>query len=136
MARQVITAVVEATNERGLKFNGAWHNYSSYAQNGDIDRTVQAGDTVEAELTSTGWVRKLRIVRRAQAQQDGQNAPQAPSAVGARQLDAVQYTRLRALELASPVALQFSDGIERYMELVSVLANWIVRYVEEGDPLG
>jgi len=136
MARQVITAVVEATNERGVKFNGAWHNYSSYAQNGDIDRTVQAGDVAELELTNTGWVRKLRVVQRAQAQQNGQVAPQAPSTVGARQLDAAQYTRLRALELASPVALHFAEDLEAYLTSLSALVNWMVRYVEEGDPLG
>ena len=136
MARQTITAVVEAVNERGVKVNGAWHNFSSYAQNGAIDRTAQVGDTVELELTSTGWVRKLTVTQRAQAQSNGQNAPQAPSASGARQLDAAQYARLRALELASAAALHYSDSVERYLENLSVLANWITRYIEEGDPLG
>jgi len=136
MARQTITAVVEAVNERGVKVNGAWHNFSSYAQNGAIDRTAQVGDTVELELTNTGWVRKLTVTQRAQAQSNGQNAPQAPSASGARQLDAAQYARLRALELASAAALHYSDSVERYLENLSVLANWITRYIEEGDPLG
>jgi len=136
MARQTLTKVIESVNERGVKFDGAWHNFSSYAQNGDIDRTVAPGDTAELELTNTGWVRKLTVKQRAQTQQNGQNAPQAPSAVGARQLDAAQYTRLRALELASPVAAQYADSVERYMEVLSVLANWLTRYIEEGDPLG
>jgi len=136
MARRVVAGIVEATNERGVKLGGTWHNYSSYAQNGQIDRTVKPGDTVELELTSTGWIHGLKVVSRARSQQDGQAAPQAPSALGARQLDAAQYTRLRALELASPVALQYADSVERYMEVLSAVANWFVRYVEEGDPLG
>jgi len=136
MARRVVVGVVEATNERGVKLGGTWHNYSSFAQNGQIDRSVKPGDTAELELTNTGWIHKLQVVQRAGSQQDGQAAPQAPSALGARQLDASQYARLRALELASPVALQYSDSVERYMEVLSAVANWLVRYIEEGDPLG
>ena len=136
MARQTLTAVVEAVNERGVRVNGTWHNFSSYAANGDIDRTVQAGDTAELELTNTGWIRKLTVKARAATQPNGQAAPQAPSASGARQLDAAQYARLRALELASAAALHYSDSVERYLENLSVLANWIARYIEEGDPLG
>ena len=136
MAKQVITAVVEAVNERGVKVDGEWHNYSTFAPNGDIDRTVKPGDTAELEMTNTGWIRKLQVKQRAGSQQNGQAAPQASSALGARQLDASQYARLRALELASPVALQYSDSVERYMEVLSAVANWLVRYIEEGDPLG
>ena len=136
MARQTLTAVVEALNERGVKVNGAWHNFSSYAQNGAIDRTAQVGDTVELELTNTGWVRKLTVTQRAPAQSNGQNAPQAPSASGARQLDAAQYARLRAVEIAAPIAVNFSEDLEAYLSNLSTLANWITAYVEEGDPLG
>ena len=136
MARQTLTAVVEALNERGVKVNGAWHNFSSYAQNGAIDRTVQVGDTVELELTNTGWVRKLTVTQRAATQQAGQVAPHTPGASGARQLDAAQYARLRALELASAAALHYSDSVERYLENLSVLANWLAAYIQEGDPLG
>jgi hypothetical protein len=140
MAKQVITATVEAVNERGIRINGTWHNYSSYAQNGDIDRTVSAGDRAEVELTGTGWVRKLRVLERAaqaQAQPNGAASPSGGAApAGARQLDAAQYARLRAVELASAAALHYSDSVERYLENLSILANWITRYVEEGDPLG
>ena len=136
MARQTLTAVVEGINERGVKVNGTWHNYSSYAPNGDIDRTAQVGDTVEIELTNTGWVRKLTVTQRAQAQSNGHNAPQAPSALGARQLDASQYTRLRAVEIAAPVAVQYSEDLQAYLTNLAALANWITAYVEEGDPLG
>jgi hypothetical protein len=136
MAKQVITATVEGVNERGVKVQGQWHNFSSYASNGAIDHTAQVGDTVELELTNTGWVRKLAVIARASAQSNGQNAPQAPSALGARQLDAAQYARLRAVELASAAALHYSEGVEQYLENLSLLANWITRYVEEGDPLG
>jgi hypothetical protein len=136
MAKQVITATVEAVNERGIRINGTWHNFSSYAANGAIDRTVQAGDTAEIELTGTGWVRKLTVTQRAQAQSNGQNAPQAPSASGARQLDACQYTRLRAVEIAAPIAVNFSEDMEAYLNNLNALANWITAYVEEGDPLG
>jgi len=135
MARQTLTAVVEALNERGVKVNGAWHNFSSYAQNGAIDRTAQVGDTVELELTNTGWVRKLTVTARAATQQAGQAAPQAPSASGARQLNATQYTRLRAVEIAATVVVQYSEDLEAYMANLSTLANWITHYVEEGDPL-
>jgi hypothetical protein len=139
MAKQVLTTVIEATNERGVKFNGNWHNYSSYANNGDIDRTVQTGDRVEVELTGTGWIRKLRVLERAaqaQAQPNGNASPNGGAApAGARQLDAAQYARLRAVELASAAALHYSDSVERYLENLSILANWITRYVEEGDPL-
>jgi hypothetical protein len=140
MAKQIITATVEAVNERGIRINGTWHNYSSYAQNGDIDRAVQAGDRAEVELTGTGWVRKLRVLERAaqaQAQPSGNASPNGGAApAGARQLDAAQYARLRAVELASAAALHYSDSVERYLENLSILANWITRYVEEGDPLG
>lgn len=138
MAKQVMTATVEAVNDRGVKLNNAWHNYSSYASADEIDRAVQAGDTVEVELTGSGWVRKLRVVRQAQqgTQQNGQVAPQAPSALGARQLDAAQYTRLRAVELASPVAQHYAEDLEDYLRVCAVVANWVVRFVEEGDPLG
>jgi hypothetical protein len=139
MAKQVITTTVEAVNERGIRINGTWHNYSSYAQNGDIDRTVQAGDRAEVELTGTGWVRKLRVLERAaqaQPSPSGNTSPNGGAApAGARQLDAAQYARLRAVELASAAALHYSDSVERYLENLSILANWITRYVEEGDPL-
>jgi hypothetical protein len=135
MAKQVISATVEALNERGIKVNGAWHNFSSYAQNGAIDRTAQVGDTVELELTNTGWVRGLKVIQRASAQSNGQAAPQSPSALGARQLDATQYTRLRAVEIAATVVVQYSEDLEAYMANLSTLANWITHYVEEGDPL-
>jgi hypothetical protein len=116
--------------------NGTWHNFSSYAPNGDIDRTVAQGDTAEIELTNTGWVRKLRVVSRAATQQAGQAAPQSPGVAGARQLDASQYTRLRAVEIAATVVVQYSEDLEAYMGNLSTVANWITRYVEEGDPLG
>jgi len=136
MAKQIITATVEAVNERGVKVQGNWHNYSSYAQNGDIDRSVAQGDTAELELTNTGWIRKLRVVQRAQTQQATQAAQQPSNGAGVRQLDASQYARLRAVELASAAALHYSDGVERYLENLSILANWITAYIEEGDPLG
>jgi hypothetical protein len=136
MARQTLTAVVEAVNERGVKVNGTWHNFSSYANGSDIDRSVQAGDTAELELTSTGWVRKLTVKTRAASQNNGQPAPQAPSASGTRQLDATQYTRLRAVEIAAPVAVNFSEDMEAYLNNLNALANWITADVEEGDPLG
>jgi hypothetical protein len=136
MARQTLTAVIEAVNERGVRINGTWHNFSSYAANGAIDRTVQAGDTAEIELTGTGWVRKLSIVQRAQTQQPAQAAQQPTNGVGARALDAAQYTRLRAVEIAATAAVQFSEDFEAYMQNLNALANWIVSYVEGGDPLG
>jgi hypothetical protein len=129
MAKQVLTTTIEATNERGVKFNGTWHNYSSYAKDGDIDRTVQAGDKAEVELTSTGWIRKLRVLERA-----APNGGTAPA--GARQLDAAQYARLRAVEIAATAAVQFSEDFEAYMQNLNALANWIVAYIEGGDPLG
>jgi hypothetical protein len=136
MARQTLTAVVEALNERGVKVNGAWHNFSSYAQNGAIDRTAQVGDTVELELTNTGWVRRLTVKNRAATQQNGQAAPQAPSASGVRQLDTSQYTRLRAVEIAAPIAVQYAEDFDVYLNKLSTLVNWVVAFVEEGDPLG
>jgi hypothetical protein len=136
MARQTLTAVVEALNERGVKVQGQWHNFSSYAQNGAIDRTAQVGDTVELELTNTGWVRKLEVKARAATQQNGQAASHAPSALGARQLDASQYARMRAVEIAAPIAVQFSEDLEAYMANLATLANWLTAYIQDGDPLG
>ena len=136
MARQTLTAVVEALNERGVKVNGAWHNFSSYAQNGAIDRTAQVGDTVELELTNTGWVRKLEVKARAATQQNGQAASHAPSALGARQLDASQYARMRAVEIAAPIVVNFSEDLEAYMANLATLANWLTAYIQDGDPLG
>jgi hypothetical protein len=136
MARQTLTTVVEAVNERGVKVNGAWHNFSTYAQNGAIDRAVQVGDTVELELTNTGWVRGLKVIARAATQQNGQVAPPAPSALGARQLDASQYARMRALEIAAPIVVNFSEDLEAYMANLATLANWLTAYIEDGDPLG
>jgi hypothetical protein len=139
MAKQIITATVEAVNERGIRINGTWHNYSSYANNGDIDRTVSAGDRAEVELTGTGWVRKLRVLERAaqaQPSPSGNASPNGGAApAGARQLDAAQYTRLRAVEIAATVVVQYSEDLEAYMANLSTLANWITHYVEEGDPL-
>jgi hypothetical protein len=136
MAKQVITATVEAVNERGIKVNGNWHNYSSYASATEIDRSVQAGDTAELELTNTGWVRKLTVKARAATQQNGQAAPHAPSALGARQLDASQYARMRAVEIAAPIVVNFSEDLEAYMANLATLANWLTAYIQEGDPLG
>jgi hypothetical protein len=136
MAKQTLTAVIEAVNERGVKVNGTWHNFSSYANGSDIDRTVQAGDTAEIELTGTGWVRKLTVKQRVAAQPNGQPAPQAPSASGARALDAAQYARLRAVEIAAPIAVNYSEDLEAYLNNLNALANWIAAYIEEGDPLG
>jgi hypothetical protein len=136
MAKQVITAKVEAVNERGVKVNGQWYNFSSYAQNGAIDRSVAQGDTAEIELTGTGWIRKLRIVQRAQTQHNPQGAAQPNNGLGARALDAAQYARLRAVEIAAPIAVQFSEDLEAYMQNLSTLANWIAAYIEGGDPLG
>ncbi len=136
MAKQTITGIVEAANERGIKLNGNWHNYSAYARNGDIDRTAQQGDKVEAEITSTGWIRSLRVVERAQTQQAAQPNPQSNNGVGARALDAAQYTRLRAVEIAAPIAVQFSEDLQAYLTNLGTLANWITAYIEEGDPLG
>ena len=132
--RQPITATVEAVNERGVKLNGEWHNYSRYAD-GAIDRTAQVGDTVQVVLTNTGWVRALRIVQRA-AQQHGQAAPPAAGASAApRALDAEQYARLRAVEIASPVAAQYAQSAGEYLQTLAALANWIALYITEGDPL-
>ena len=132
--RQPITATVEAVNERGIKIGGTWHNYSRYAD-GAIDRTAQVGDTVELELTNTGWVRALRIVQRA-AQQHGQAAPPAAGASAApRALDAEQYARLRAVEIASPVAAQYAQSAGEYLQTLAALAVWIERYIVDGDPL-
>jgi hypothetical protein len=136
MARQTLTAVVEAVNDRGIKVNGNWHNFSSFASATEIDRSVQAGDTAELELTNTGWIRKLTVKARASAQSNGQAAPQTPSALGARQLDASQYTRLRAVEIAAPIAVQFAEDFDVYLTRLSALVNWVVAFVEEGDPLG
>jgi hypothetical protein len=136
MARQTLTGVIEAVNERGVRINGTWHNFSSYAANGAIDRTVQAGDTAELELTNTGWIRKLSILQRAPAQQAEQAAQQGNSAAAARQLDAAQYMRLRAVEIAASVVVQYSEDLEAYMHNLNALANWITAYIEGGDPLG
>jgi len=139
MARQTqqtqpITATVEAVNERGVKLNGVWHNYSRYAD-GAIDRTAQVGDTVQVVLTNTGWVRALTVLQRA-AQQHGQAAPPAAGASAApRALDAEQYARLRAVEIASPVAAQYAQSAGEYLQTLAALANWIALYVTEGDPL-
>jgi hypothetical protein len=136
MARQTLTAVIEAVNERGVRINGTWHNFSSYANGSDIDRSVQAGDTAELEMTNTGWIRKLRVVQRAQAQATAQATQQPSNGVSARALDAAQYARLRAVEIAAPIAVQFSEDLEAYMQNLSTLANWIAAYIEGGDPLG
>jgi hypothetical protein len=140
MAKQVLTTVIEATNERGVKFNGAWHNYSGYASDGDIDRTVSTGDRAEVELTGTGWVRKLRVLERAaqaQPSPSGNASPNGGAApAGARQLDATQYTRLRAVEIAAPIAVHFAEDFDAYLTRLSALVNWVVAFVEEGDPLG
>lgn len=127
-----ITATVEAVNERGIKLNGEWHNYSRYAD-GAIDRSAQAGDTVQVELTNTGWVRALTVLLR--AQQNGQAAPPAVGVSAARQLDAEQYARLRAVEIASPVAAQYAQSAGEYLQTLSALANWIALYITDGDPL-
>jgi transposase-like protein len=132
--RQPITATVEAVNERRIKIDGTWHNYSRYAD-GAIDRTAQVGDTVQVVLTNTGWVRALRIVQRA-AQQNGQAVPPAAGASAApRALDAEQYARLRAVEIASPVAAQYAQSAGEYLQTLAALANWIALYITEGDPL-
>jgi hypothetical protein len=136
MARQTLTAVIEAVNERGVRINGTWHNFSSYVNGSDIDRSVQAGDTAELELTSTGWIRKLRVVRRAAAQQPAQAAQQPNGGQGARTLDATQYARLRAVEIAATAAVQFSEDIDAYLRNLTTIANLIVAYIQEGDPLG
>ena len=128
-----LTATVEAVNERGIKLNGEWHNYSRFAD-GAIDRTAQVGDTVQVELTSTGWVRALTVVQRA-PQQNGQAAPPAVGVSAARQLDAEQYARLRAVEIASPVAAQYAQSAGEYLQTLSALANWIALYITDGDPL-
>jgi len=128
-----ITATVEAVNERGIKLNGEWHNYSRYAD-GAIDRSAQAGDVVQVELTNTGWVRALTVVQRA-SQQNGQAAPPAVGVSAARQLDAEQYARLRAVEIASPVAAQYAQSAGEYLQTLSALANWIALYITDGDPL-
>jgi hypothetical protein len=132
--RQPITATVEAVNERGIKIGGTWHNYSRYAD-GAIDRTAQVGDTVQVVLTNTGWVRALTVLQRA-SQQNGQAAPPAAGASAApRALDAEQYTRLRAVEIASPVAAQYAQSAGEYLQTLAALANWIALYITEGDPL-
>ena len=126
-----ITATVEAVNERGIKLNGEWHNYSRYAD-GAIDRTAQVGDTVQVELTSTGWVRALTVVQRAPQQN---SAAAAPAVSAARALDAEQYARLRAVEIASPVAAQYAQSAGEYLQTLAALANWIALYITDGDPL-
>ena len=132
--RQPITATVEAVNERGIKIGGTWHNYSRYAD-GAIDRTAQVGDTVQVVLTNTGWVRALTVLQRA-SQQHGQAAPPAAGASAApRALDAEQYARLRAVEIASPVAAQYAQSAGEYLQTLAALAHWIALYVTEGDPL-
>jgi len=139
MARQTqqtqpITATVEAVNERGVKLNGEWHNYSRYAD-GAIDRTAQVGDTVQVVLTNTGWVRALTVLQRA-PQQNGQVAPPAAGVSAApRALDTEQYARLRAVEIASPVAAQYAQSAGEYLQTLAALAHWIALYITEGDPL-
>ena len=138
MARQTqqtqpITATVEAVNERGIKIGGTWHNYSRYAD-GAIDHTAQVGDTVQVVLTNTGWVRALTVLQRA-SQQNGQAAPPAAGVSAARALDTAQYARLRAVEIASPVAAQYAQSAGEYLQTLSALAVWIERYIVDGDPL-
>jgi len=139
MARQTqptqrqLTATVEAVNERGVKLNGEWHNYSRFAD-GTIDRTAQVGDTVQVQLTNTGWVRALTVLQRA-PQQNGQAVPPAVGVSAARALDPAQYARLRAVEIASPVAAQYAQSAGEYLQTLSALANWIALYITDGDPL-
>jgi hypothetical protein len=53
-----ITGEVEAVNERGVKVNGAWLNFSKFA---DVPRP-EAGQTVAVTVRGDRWVQGLRVL--------------------------------------------------------------------------
>jgi hypothetical protein len=57
-----ITATVEAANEKGIKFNGEWINFSKFAAPDAIE-VASRGDVVALEIDGSGFVRRLQIVK-------------------------------------------------------------------------
>lgn len=50
---------IEATNDKGIKLNGRWLNYSRYVDPDSSWPVVQVGDPVEAHITGDHWLKGL-----------------------------------------------------------------------------
>jgi hypothetical protein len=96
MARelQMVTGVVSARNERGVKLGETWYNLSRWAS--DVD-AFDVGDEVELGLDSKQFIRTLKRIRRPQRNtQSGQSRNQSESQRGVSD----EWVRVQALTLA------------------------------------
>lgn len=57
-----LTGKVEATNDKGVKVGGEWHNYSKYAKAEAIE-IANKGDDVALTLDGAGFVRELAVIK-------------------------------------------------------------------------
>jgi hypothetical protein len=74
---------VESVNEKGVKIDGEWRNFSRYAKPGAI-ATVESGVRVECQIDNAGFVRSLTLADAAtKVQNDDFDASDAVNAAEA-----------------------------------------------------
>lgn len=60
---QKVVGQVEATNDKGVKVDGQWHNYSKFAA-AEALAPAQAGQWAEISIDSSGFVRSLVVAQK------------------------------------------------------------------------
>jgi hypothetical protein len=77
---QRLVGEVQATNEKGIRIDGSWHNFSKYAKP-DALAPVQAGQWAELQIDGSGFVRAvIAQTKPAPAEPPAEYADDEPSA--------------------------------------------------------
>ena len=127
-----IIASVESVNEKGVKIEGEWHNYSRFAKDGDI-ATVSKGQIAEAVIDKSGFIRQLAAVD-APAQPSAPPEPAEPwdDALPTVERLAVSKDLLIAREVAIKCASEFVSLRTDLrscdmLQLAEKIEQWILR---------
>ncbi len=91
MANVTKRVTIEAVNDRGIKFEGSWYNYSKFAKRAEIDH-ASPNAVADVELDKAGFVRKVRVIEGATGV-TGNSQPASPAP--SRALGNSQYVRLQ-----------------------------------------
>lgn len=134
---------VDSTNERGVKIDGEWHNYSKWAKDGAIEEGIKRGQLVAYELDKSGFIRSIKILGSASQSQNGANGggrergndgvqrePFDPARITMTDVLIVRQVILKAVtELAIEDARTAGKAImpSEMIELASEFEEWALR---------
>ena len=118
---EMVEVVVEAANERGIKWDGAWHNASKYAKPEDVKLPVSTGARVRVELDGGGFLRKVETLAR------GNGHEPEPQRAGSGMLRA-EITRSVCLKAAAHYLANDAEATTADLfALAEEMEQWIYR---------